>query len=142
MIYCEYKRKPNENYEYKNKAALIDIEAIVNVGNELSNIDKNIKFKENTSEMLTLLHNKGYKIIIISIQNNNKNGIYSIREMHNFHINLVKNIEKINCLVDAVYYCADKHLFDKNIINEENVVMKEAMDDYNIDLSKSIWISQ
>lgn len=94
----------------------------------------------NTIKGLKIIKDLGYEIIILTNQNLIADGIISYKQYEDYNNKLINNLEDNNISILKTYCCPHNDLDNCNCKKPKTGMIDSCLDEYNIDLSKSLYI--
>lgn len=98
------------------------------------------KLLPNTIKALKLLSARKYKLIIITNQSGIGKGLYTTRDFCKVNQKMVKELEKNNVKLDAIYYCPHEAETACECRKPNLGMLKQAQKDFKINTKKSFMI--
>jgi D-glycero-D-manno-heptose 1,7-bisphosphate phosphatase len=131
----------------KDKAVFLDRDGTINREvNYLYRIE-DFEFLPGAIEAIKTFHELGYRVIIVSNQAGVARGYYTENDIHILHNYINGLLEEKGTYIDAFYYCphhpdgiVEKYNLRCNCRKPNIGMVKQALNDYNIDLEQSIFI--
>jgi D-glycero-D-manno-heptose 1,7-bisphosphate phosphatase len=123
-----------------NRAVFLDRDGTINLDKDYVHKIEDWEFIPLSVEALKLLHDKGYKLFIITNQSGIGRGYYAERDMdilHNYFINLLK--EK-NIEITGIYFCPHHPKDYCNCRKPGTALIEKAIKDFYINISESYCI--
>ena len=96
---------------------------------------EDFKFIKNAVKGLKLL--KDYKLFIVTNQSGIGRGHYTLKDFNNFNNHLINELNKNNIKIQKTYYCPHKQEENCSCRKPKIRFLKEAEEEYGIDLKKS-----
>ena len=132
---------PNEKSE-ESRAVFLDRDGTINKEkNYLYRFD-DWEWINGAIESIRILNRNNFLVIIVSNQSGISRGFYEVEDVDFLHNQVLKDLEKHNAYIDAIYFCPHHPEFDFKPCNcrkPGNDMILDAAKKFNIDLSKS-WI--
>jgi histidinol-phosphate phosphatase family protein len=100
---------------------------------------KELEILPEAGKKLSLLMQKGFKLIIVTNQSAVNRKIISKKELDEINSFLLKELEKSGCKIDAVYVCPHRPDEFCNCRKPKPGLLQQAAKDFGIDLRNS-WI--
>jgi len=129
-----------ENSIQMNRFVFLDRDGVININRDdyVKSIDEFI-FLPHAINAIKKLNDLGFKIIIITNQSVINRGIMSENELKKIHFYMINELNKHDCKIEKIYFCP--HRPDENCsCRKPNLgLMKKALSDFYIDISKS-WL--
>lgn len=134
-------------HKVKNKAAFLDRDGVINL--DLGYVYKITDFYwvRGIKKVIKYLKKKNFLIIVITNQSGIARGMYLNKDVKILHNYINKQLLKIDCRIDAFYYCPHhpqgtikKYKKKCNCRKPENGMIKKAIKEWSIDIKKSFMI--
>ena len=94
----------------------------------------------NTIKGLKIIKDLGYDIIILTNQNLIADGIISYKQYEDYNNKLISILEENNIFILKTYCCPHNDLDNCNCKKPKTGMIDLCLDEYNIDLSNSLYI--
>lgn len=94
----------------------------------------------NTIKGLKIIKDLGYDIIVLTNQNLIADGIISYKQYEDYNNKLISILEDNNISILKTYYCPHNDLDNCNCKKPKTGMIDLCLDEYNIDLSNSLYI--
>ena len=94
----------------------------------------------NTIKGLKIIKDLGYDIIILTNQNLIADGIISFKQYEDYNNNLISILEDNNISILKTYCCPHNDLDNCNCKKPKTGMIDLCLDEYNIDLTNSLYI--
>lgn len=88
-----------------NKAVFLDRDGTINEDIGYVHLPEQLFFLPKAAEAIKLIKEKGYLAIVITNQSGVARGLFGIREVEAFHLNMNKRLLEFSTEIDAFYYC-------------------------------------
>ena len=122
------------------KAAFFDRDGTINVNTGHLHEPHKLEFIKGAPELIAKFNKAGYLVIVITNQAGIAKGYYSEADMHILHKEMSTRLEEeYSAHIDAYYFCPHHPDFTGvcNCRKPDIGMLKEAISDYDIDVSKS-----
>ena len=124
-----------------NKAVFLDRDGVINFERGYTHTLEDFVILPDLIEVLQILKQKGYLLIVISNQSGIAKGLYLQSETEILHTYLKDELRKNNVALDEIYYCAHHPDVGRCICRKpESLFVEKALARFNIDASKSYFI--
>ena len=124
----------------KKRALFIDRDGTINKDCPYCHDPKDLIVYDDAVEMMKDYRSREYLIIIITNQSGINRGYFTDEEFHEFHNELLKQLEKRGVVIDKTYYCPHRPDENCECRKPKLGMIKKATEDYDIDLENSIII--
>ena len=94
----------------------------------------------NTVKGLKIIKDLGYDIIVLTNQNLIADGIISYKQYEDYNNKLISILEDNNISILKTYYCPHNDLDNCNCKKPKTGMIDLCLDEYNIDLTNSLYI--
>lgn len=94
----------------------------------------------NTIKGLKIIKDLGYDIIVLTNQNLIADGIISFKQYEDYNNKLISILEDNNISILKTYYCPHNDLDNCNCKKPKTGMIDLCLDEYNIDLTNSLYI--
>ena len=94
----------------------------------------------NTVKGLKIIKDLGYDIIVLTNQNLIADGIISFKQYEDYNNKLISILEDNNISILKTYYCPHNDLDNCNCKKPKTGMIDLCLDEYNIDLTNSLYI--
>ena len=94
----------------------------------------------NTIKGLKIIKDLGYDIIVLTNQNLIADGIISYKQYEDYNNKLISILEDNNISILKTYYCPHNDLDNCNCKKPKTGMIDLCLDEYNIDLTNSLYI--
>lgn len=119
----------------KIKAVFLDRDGTINVDYGYVYQKDKLKFISGVLEGLKKLQDAGFKLFIVTNQSGIARGYYSVEQMNEFHEYMTEKLKVEGIVIEKIYYCP--HLSGCDCRKPKLKLFYQAVEEYNIDLSKS-----
>lgn len=124
-----------------NKAIFLDRDGVINFERGYTHRLEDFVILPDLIEVLQILKQKGYLLIVISNQSGIAKGLYLQSETEMLHAYLKEELRKNNVVLDEIYYCIHHPDVSKCICRKpDSLFVEKALARFNIDPSKSYFI--
>ncbi len=124
-----------------NKAIFLDRDGVINFERGYTHRLEDFVILPDLIEVLQILKQKGYLLIVISNQSGIAKGLYLQSETEILHAYLKDELRKNNIVLDEIYYCIHHPDVSKCICRKpDSLFVEKALARFNIDPSKSYFI--
>ena len=124
-----------------NKAIFLDRDGVINFERGYTHRLEDFVILPDLIEILQILKQKGYLLIVISNQSGIAKGLYLQSETEMLHAYLKEELRKNNVVLDEIYYCIHHPDVSKCICRKpDSLFVEKALARFNIDPSKSYFI--
>ena len=124
-----------------NKAVFLDRDGVINFERGYTHTLEDFVILPDLIEVLQILKQKGYLLIVISNQSGIAKGLYLQSETEILHTYLKDELRKNNVALDEIYYCAHHPDVGRCICRKpDSLFVEKALARFNIDASKSYFI--
>lgn len=131
----------------KNKAVFLDRDGTINVDKNYLFKIQDFEFLPGSVEGLKLLQDNGFLLIIITNQSGIARGFFTEEDFEKLNNFMLQELKNSGVNISAVYYCphlpeAEVEKYKKicNCRKPQTGLFEKAVQDFNIDLSKSFAI--
>ncbi len=125
----------------KNKAIFLDRDGVINFERGYTHRLEDFVIHPDLMEVLKILKQKGYLLIVISNQSGIAKGLYLQSETEVLHRFLINELDKHNLFFDEIYYCVHHPDVGNCICRKpDSLFVEKALARFNIDASKSYFI--
>ena len=121
-----------------NKCVFLDRDGVINEerGTYTFKIE-DFKIIPGVKEALNVLHNNGYKLVVVTNQAGITRGLFTEEEVRRCHSYMM---EETNHLIDKIYYASYYPDFSNSLLRKpDSLMFEKAMAKFNID-PKASWI--
>lgn len=136
----DYKKNKFPFFLKKQKAILIDRDGTIHVDKVETHKISDLEFFDDTFDALKYFKKNHYKIIVITNQSGIGKKHYKKEDMHLFNKNMIKELKKHGCSIDAIYYCPHVLEDNCNCLKPKTGMLERAIKEFNIDIDKSFLI--
>jgi len=123
-----------------NRAVFVDRDGTINVNYGYISSPDEFKMYPNVAKGLRLLHEKGFKIIVITNQSGIARGYFSKEKLDVIHNKMKDELSQENVEVDAIYFCPHHPDEKCNCRKPQPGLLQQAIKDFDIDIGKSFFI--
>ena len=124
-----------------NKAIFLDRDGVINFERGYTHRLEDFLILPDLIDVLKILKEKGYLLIIISNQSGIAKGLYLQAETEVLHTYLKQQLSKQNIILDEIYYCIHHPDITKCLCRKpDSLFVEKALARFNIDASKSYFI--
>ena len=124
-----------------NKAIFLDRDGVINFERGYTHRLEDFVILPDLIEVLQILKQKGYLLIVISNQSGIAKGLYLQSETEMLHSYLKEELRKNNIVLDEIYYCVHHPDVGRCICRKpDSLFVEKALARFNIDASKSYFI--
>ena len=124
-----------------NKAIFLERDGVINYERGYTHRLEDFVILPDLIEVLQILKQKGYLLIVISNQSGIAKGLYLQSETEMLHAYLKEELRKNNVVLDEIYYCIHHPDVSKCICRKpDSLFVEKALARFNIDPSKSYFI--
>ena len=124
-----------------NKAIFLDRDGVINFERGYTHRLEDFVILPDLIEVLQILKQKGYLLIVISNQSGIAKGLYLQSETELLHTYLKEELSKNNVFLDEIYYCIHHPDVSKCICRKpDSLFVEKALARFNIDPSQSYFI--
>ena len=124
-----------------NKAVFLDRDGVINFERGYTHRLEDFVILPDLIEVLQILKQKGYLLIVISNQSGIAKGLYLQKETEILHTYLKDELRKKNVVLDEIYYCVHHPDVGRCICRKpDSLFVEKALARFNIDASKSYFI--
>ena len=124
------------------KACFLDKDGTIIIDKKYSIIKSELEFEEGVIDFLNYIQNKGYKIFILSNQSAISRGLYSVKDFENYMNWFIEKLFSYDIKVERFLYSPYHPDFPSEYDQKDRKpcdgMFKKIINDYNIDLEKSI----
>lgn len=120
----------------QNKCLFLDRDGIINVDRGYVYKFEDIEFIPNIIDLIELANKNHYKVIVLTNQSGIAKGFYKESDVQLLHKQIGNCLRSLGATIDDWFYCVD--FGDRR--KPSPLMLYEARDKYQIDLSKSIMI--
>lgn len=125
----------------KNKAVFLDRDGVINVERSYTYRLEDFVILEDVMEVLKVLKEKGYLLVIVSNQSGVAQGIYKQEDVEVLHTYMHEEFNKNNISIEETYYCPHHPTKGRCICRKpESLFVEKALARFDIDASKSYFI--
>ncbi len=125
----------------KNKAIFLDRDGVINVERGYTNRLEDFVILPDLAEVLKLLKQKGYLLVVVSNQSGIAKGLYTQQDVEVLHHYLINELKKSDVALDEIYYCVHHSDISRCICRKpDSLFVEKALARFNIDPSKSYFI--
>jgi histidinol-phosphate phosphatase family protein len=120
------------------KALFLDRDGVINENREdyVKTWDE-FKFLPGAKEAIRLINNSDWMLIIITNQSPIGRGIFPPERLDKIHQNMLSELSKAGCYIDAIYFCPHKPDDYCDCRKPKPGLILRAASDFNIDLENS-----
>ena len=123
------------------KAVFLDRDGVINVERGYTHRLEDFVILPDLIEILQLLQQKGYLLIVISNQSGIAKGLYKQSEVEILHKFMVDEFTKNGIKLSEIYYCVHHPDVSKCICRKpDSLFVEKALARFNIDAKKSYFI--
>lgn len=124
-----------------NKAIFLDRDGVINVERGFTHRLEDFVILPDLMEVLQLLQQKGYLLIIVSNQSGIAKELYKQYEVEILHKYLVEEFTKKGIVLSEIYYCVHHPDVSRCICRKpDSLFVEKGLARFNIDASKSYFI--
>lgn len=124
----------------KNKAVFVDRDGTINVDVHYLNDPDKFEMYPGVGEGMKILHDKGFKIIVITNQSGIARGYFTEKQLSDIHERMKQEFQKFAVALDGIYYCPH-HPDDRcNCRKPKPGLLIECGKKYNIDFKSSFLV--
>ena len=124
-----------------NKAVFLDRDGVINFERGYTHRLEDFVILPDLIEVLQILKQKGYLLIVISNQSGIAKGLYLQTDTEILHTYLKDELRKKNVVLDEIYYCVHHPDVGRCICRKpDSLFVEKALARFNIDASKSYFI--
>lgn len=124
-----------------NKAIFLDRDGVINVERGYTHRLEDFVILPDLIEVLQLLQQKGYLLIIVSNQSGVAKELYKQSEVEVLHNYLIKELIKHNITISEIYYCVHHPDVSRCICRKpDSLFLEKALARFTIDPAKSYFI--
>jgi len=125
----------------KNKAIFLDRDGVINVERGYTNRLKDFIILPDLVEVLKILKQKGFLLIVVSNQSGIAKGLYTQQDVEVLHDYLISELKKSNVVLDEIYYCVHHSDISRCICRKpDSLFVEKALARFNIDSAQSYFI--
>ena len=131
----------------KNKALFLDRDGVINKNLGYVFSMKNFIWLKNVKKAIKYAYTRKYLIIVVTNQSGVARGLYSENDIKKLHININKQLKKINCKIHDFFYCPYHPKYGSKKYKKNSFLRKpnpgmilKAIKKWNIDQNKSLMI--
>ena len=131
----------------KNKALFLDRDGVINKNFGYVFSMKNFIWLKNVKKAIKYAYTRKYLIIVVTNQSGVARGLYSENDIKKLHININKQLKKINCKIHDFFYCPYHPRYGNKKYKKDSFLRKpnpgmilKAIKKWNIDQNKSLMI--
>lgn len=131
----------------KDKVIFIDRDGTINKEVNYLYKKEDFEFIPNAQNAIKMFRELGYRVFVITNQAGVARGYYKEKDINILHKYINELLEKENTKIDSYYYCPhhpegiiDGYSYVCNCRKPQIGMIEQALDDYDIDLSNSIFI--
>ena len=123
------------------KAVFLDRDGVINVERGYTHRLEDFVILPDLLEVLQLLQQKGYLLIVVSNQSGIAKGLYKQSEVEILHKFMVEEFTKNGIKLSEIYYCVHHPDVSKCICRKpDSLFVEKALARFNIDAKKSYFI--
>lgn len=124
-----------------HKAIFLDRDGVINVERGYTHRLEDFVILPDLIEVLQLLQQKGYLLIIVSNQSGVAKELYKQSEVEVLHNYLIKELSTHNITISEIYYCVHHPDVSHCICRKpDSLFLEKALARFNIDPAKSYFI--
>jgi D-glycero-D-manno-heptose 1,7-bisphosphate phosphatase len=125
----------------KNKAVFLDRDGVINVERGYTHRLEDFVILPDLIEVLQLLQQKGYLLIIVSNQSGIAKELYTQAEVEILHTYLLEELTKNKITLSEIYYCVHHSDVGRCICRKpDSLFVEKGLARFNVDPSKSYFI--
>jgi D-glycero-D-manno-heptose 1,7-bisphosphate phosphatase len=125
----------------KNKAVFLDRDGVINVERGYTHRLEDFVILPDLIEVLQLLQQKGYLLIIVSNQSGIAKKLYTQAEVEILHTYLLEELTKNKITLSEIYYCVHHSDVGRCICRKpDSLFVEKGLARFNVDPSKSYFI--
>lgn len=125
-------------------AIFLDRDGTINFDNGYTHKIEDLKIIPGATDLIKYYNDQGYYVIVVTNQGGISKGIFSRKDLIKFNQYLRSELAKFGCRIDHFYYCPhhpeaiDKRNRECNCRKPKDGMLRQAVNEFNIDLEKSI----
>lgn len=124
-----------------NKAIFLDRDGVINVERGYTHRLEDFVILPDLTEVLQLLQEKGYLLIIVSNQSGIAKELYVQKDVEMLHEHLLKEFKKNNITLSEIYYCVHHPDVSRCICRKpDSLFIEKALARFDIDAATSYFI--
>lgn len=132
-----YKRNKSIN---TNKAVFFDRDGTLHIDKVMTYKIEDLHLFNDTQNIIKYFQNKGYLIIVITNQSGIRLGKYTKQQMQLFNLHLIRELEHLDCYIDAIYYSPFCETDNAISFKPNTGMIQRAIIEYNLNINECILI--
>jgi len=123
-----------------NKAAFLDRDGVINIDKNYVSKKEDFEFSEGIFELLHLLQQKGYLLIVITNQSGIGRGYYTLEDFTSLSLWMKDRLEKEGIVIDDIFFCPHSPEESCECRKPSAGMIEKARAKYDIDIDSSLII--